>query len=88
MPIHRMLLLRQIKAKSVLGFNKWASINHYSKSFDFDCENWHVSKTYTFIAEHLNLDKNIWSAMTSIFQKIFISKPGSIWRGLSAKSHH
>ncbi len=57
MPIHRMLLLRQIKAKSVLGFNKWASINHYSKSFDFDCENWHVSKTYTFIAEHLNLDK-------------------------------
>ena len=57
MPIHRMLLLRQIKAKSVLGFNKWASINHYSKSFDFDCENWHVSQTYTFIAEHLNLDK-------------------------------
>lgn len=57
MPIHRMLLLRQIKAKSVLGFNKWTSINHYTKSFDFDCENWHVSKTYAFIADHMNLDK-------------------------------
>ncbi|ROS15342.1 ADP-heptose:LPS heptosyltransferase [Raoultella sp. BIGb0399] len=56
MPIHRMLLLRQIKAKSVLGFNKWASINHYTKSFAFDCENWHVSKTFTFIADYLHLD--------------------------------
>ncbi|WP_434670873.1 glycosyltransferase family 9 protein [Klebsiella sp. B345] len=56
MPIHRMLLLRQIKAKSVLGFNKWASINHYTKSFAFDCEHWHVSKTFTFIADYLHLD--------------------------------
>lgn len=56
-PVHRMLLLRQIKAKSVLGFNKWASINHYTKSFDFDCENWHVSKTFALIADHLKLDK-------------------------------
>lgn len=56
-PVHRMLLLRQIKAKSVLGFNKWPSINHYTRSFDFDCENWHVSKTFAFIADYLKLDK-------------------------------
>lgn len=57
MPVHRMLLLRQIKAKAVLGFNKWPSINHYTTSFKFDCENWHVSKTFDFIAEHMQLDK-------------------------------
>ncbi len=52
-----MLLLRQIKPRAVLGFNKWPSIKHYSKSFDFDCENWHVSKTFSFIADYLQLDK-------------------------------
>ena len=56
-PVHRMLLLRQIKARSVLGFNKWPSINHYTRSFDFDCANWHVSKTFTLIADYLQLDK-------------------------------
>ncbi|MEN0617072.1 MULTISPECIES: glycosyltransferase family 9 protein [Klebsiella] len=56
-PVHRMLLLRQINAKSVLGFNKWPSINHYSKSFDFDCEKLHVSKTFDLIADYLKLDK-------------------------------
>lgn len=56
-PVHRMLLLRQIKPRAVLGFNKWPSIKHYSKSFDFDCENWHVSKTFSFIADYLQLDK-------------------------------
>ncbi len=33
-PVHRLRLFRQIKAKSVLGFNKWPSIKHYSHSFD------------------------------------------------------
>lgn len=56
-PVHRMLLLRQIKPRSVLGFNKWPSINHYTRSFDFDCENWHVSKTFSIIADYLQLDK-------------------------------
>lgn len=56
-PVHRMLLLRQIKARAVLGFNKWPSINHYTRSFDFDCENWHVSKTFAMIADYLQLDK-------------------------------
>ncbi|WP_090120690.1 glycosyltransferase family 9 protein [Kosakonia arachidis] len=56
-PVHRLLLLRQIKAKAVLGFNKWPSINHYTKSFDFDCANWHVSKTFSLIADYLQLDK-------------------------------
>ena len=56
-PVHRMLLLRQIKAKAVLGFNKWSSINHYTRSFDFDCENWHVTRTFTLIADYLKLDK-------------------------------
>ncbi len=31
-PVHRLRLFRQIKAKSVLGFNKWPSIKHYSHS--------------------------------------------------------
>ncbi|HHG8772506.1 TPA: glycosyltransferase family 9 protein [Raoultella planticola] len=56
-PVHRMLLLRQIKAKAVLGFNKWSSINHYTKSFEFDCINWHVSKTFALIADYLQLDQ-------------------------------
>lgn len=42
---------------AVLGFNKWPSINHYTRSFDFDCENWHVSKTFSIIADYLQLDK-------------------------------
>lgn len=56
-PVHRLLLLRQINAKSVLGFNKWPTINHYSRSFDFDCANWHVSKTFSIIADCMQLDK-------------------------------
>lgn len=56
-PVHRLLLLRQIKAKAVLGFNKMPSINRYAKSFDFDCANWHVSKTFSCIADYMRLDK-------------------------------
>ncbi|ARD61202.1 glycosyl transferase [Kosakonia radicincitans DSM 16656] len=56
-PVHRLLLLRQINAKAVLGFNKWPSINHYTKSFDFDCANLHVSKTFSCIADCMQLDK-------------------------------
>ena len=55
-PVHRLRLFRQIKAKSVLGFNKWPSIKHYSHSFDFDCQRWHVTKTFELIADYLQLD--------------------------------
>lgn len=55
-PVHRLRLFRQIKAKSVLGFNKWPSIKHYSHSFDFDCQRWHVTKTFELIADYLKLD--------------------------------
>lgn len=79
-PVHRMLLLRQIKARSVLGFNKWPSINHYTRSFDFDCANWHVSKTFTLIADYLQLDKNICSLMTCIFPRMSSTRCVIIWR--------
>jgi len=57
MPAHRMLLLRQINPKSVIGFNKWPSIKRYSKSFNFDCLNDHVSKTNQMIADYIGLNK-------------------------------
>lgn len=79
-PVHRMLLLRQIKPRAVLGFNKWPSIKHYSKSFDFDCENWHVSKTFSFIADYLQLDKNLCNLMICIFHRISASRFVIIWR--------
>ena len=40
----------------MLGFNKWPSIKHYSHSFDFDCQRWHVTKTFELIADYLQLD--------------------------------
>lgn len=56
-PIHRMLLLKQIKGKCVISFNKWDKINHYNKTFNFDCYNHHVSQTYPLIADFLHLKK-------------------------------
>jgi ADP-heptose:LPS heptosyltransferase len=56
-PVHRMLLLKQINAKCVISFNKWDKINHYSKAFDFDCYKNHVSQTYPLIADFLHLKK-------------------------------
>lgn len=56
-PVHRMLLLKQIKAKCVIGFNKWSKINHYNKVFDFDCCNNHISQTYHLIADFLKIKK-------------------------------
>jgi len=57
MPAHRMLLLRQINPKSVIGFNKWPCIKRYSKSFDFDALNNHVSDANHMIADYLGLNK-------------------------------
>jgi hypothetical protein len=63
-PVHRLRLFRQIKAKSVLGFNKWPSIKHYSHSFDFDCQRWHVTKTFELIADYLNWTPAGWTLTT------------------------
>lgn len=56
-PVHRILLFKQIKAKCVISFNKWDKINHYNKAFDFDRYKNHVSQTYPIIADYLHLKK-------------------------------
>ncbi len=70
---------RQIKAKSVLGFNKWPSIKHYSHSFDFDCQRWHVTKTFELIADYLQLD-------TRGLDAYDLAVPGPIMQGGGAVS--
>lgn len=54
-PVHRMPLLREINARSVLGFNKWKNINHYSASLDFKNGTEHITKTVQLIAEYMKL---------------------------------
>ena len=56
-PVHRMLLLRQIKPRVVLGFNKWPSINHYTRSLILTEKTGTSAKTFSIIADYLQLDK-------------------------------
>ncbi len=52
--MHRLRLFRQ-KSQISARFNKWPSIKHYS-TLDFDCQRWHVTKTFELIADYLQLD--------------------------------
>ncbi len=79
-PVHRLRLFRQIKAKSVLGFNKWPSIKHYSHSFDFDCQRWHVTKTFELIADYLQLDTRGLDAYDLAVPGRLCRRWRSIWR--------
>lgn len=54
-PVHRMKLLHEINAKSVLGFNKWKGINHYSISLSFENPKEHITKTVELIAEYMGI---------------------------------
>lgn len=55
-PVHRMMLFRDINAKSVLGFNKWNCINHYSKSISFENGKEHVTNAISLVAHNMGLD--------------------------------
>lgn len=55
-PVHRMMLFRDIKAKFVIGFNKWSCINHYSKSISFENGDEHVTKAISLVAHNMGLD--------------------------------
>ena len=55
-PVHRMRLLREINGKSVLGFNKWRVINHYSKSLHFKSGTEHVTTAVSLIADCMQLN--------------------------------
>ena len=55
-PVHRMMLFRDINAKCVIGFNKWNSINHYSKSMSFENSQQHVTKAISLVAHNLGLE--------------------------------
>lgn len=55
-PVHRMKLLREINAKSVLGFNKWRNINHYSKSLYFKSGKEHVTVAVGLIADCMKVN--------------------------------
>ncbi|WP_426768186.1 glycosyltransferase family 9 protein [Erwinia aphidicola] len=55
-PVHRMMLFRDISAKSVLGFNKWGCINHYSKSIPFENGKEHVTNAISLVAKNMDLD--------------------------------
>lgn len=56
-PVHRMRLLREIKAKSVLAFNKRKHFNHYSKSLTFlESNKEHVTQAASLIARFLTGD--------------------------------
>ncbi|MBD8162689.1 glycosyltransferase family 9 protein [Erwinia persicina] len=53
-PVHRMQLLRDIKPKSVLAFNKKKHFNHYSHSLEFlESDREHVTQAASLIAEFL-----------------------------------
>ncbi len=54
-PVHRMMLFRDISAKSVLGFNKWGCINHYSKSIPFENGKEHVTNAISLVAKNMDL---------------------------------
>lgn len=54
-PVHRMMLFRDISAKSVLGFNKWGCINHYSKSIPFENGKEHVKNAISLVAKNMDL---------------------------------
>lgn len=54
-PVHRMMLFRDINAKSVLGFNKWGCINHYSKSIPFENGKEHVTNAISLVAKNMDL---------------------------------
>lgn len=56
-PVHRILLLKQINAKNVIGFNKWNNIQHYNKNFSIDCEHQHISEIYFPVGRLLNLQQ-------------------------------
>lgn len=55
-PVHRMMLFRDINARFVLGFNKWSSINHYSKSISFKNGKEHVTKAISLVAHKMGLN--------------------------------
>ncbi|MEI2606099.1 glycosyltransferase family 9 protein [Erwinia aphidicola] len=54
-PVHRMMLFRDINAKAVLGFNKWGCINHYSKSIPFENGKEHVTNAISLVAKNMDL---------------------------------
>lgn len=54
-PVHRMMLFRDISAKSILGFNKWGCINHYSKSIPFENGKEHVTNAISLVAKNMDL---------------------------------
>ena len=55
-PVHRMQLLHDINARSVLGFNKWNNINHYSKSLYFKRGKEHVTTAVSLIADCMEVN--------------------------------
>lgn len=56
-PVHRMKLLKDINAKSVLGFNKPHDIKCYSKSINFDNLNNHITESVRLIACTLGINE-------------------------------
>lgn len=61
-PIHRIRLLKDINAKSVLGFNKWRNINHYSRSLPFKDEKAHVTQSVALLSEGLGINPMVLSS--------------------------
>ena len=55
-PVHRMQLLHDINARSVLGFNKWNNINHYSNSLYFKRGKEHVTTAVSLIADCMEVN--------------------------------